>query len=62
MANKLKSLLTTGNLLRIGAASGLTIVAYLIIDTWVIGGKTSLIVDWLPYFGSGHPVTLLSPQ
>lgn len=62
MANKLKSLLTTGNLLRIGAAIGLTIVAYLIIDTWVIGGKTSLFVDWLPYFGADHPVTLLSPQ
>ncbi len=62
MANKLKSLLTTGNIARLAVAIALTIVVYLIVDKWVIDGKTSLFVDWLPYFGEEHPVTLLSPQ
>ncbi len=61
MASKLKSLLTTGNILRFVATVGATVLVYLAIDKWVIAGKTSLLVDWLPYFGAEHPVTLLSP-
>jgi Ca-activated chloride channel family protein len=59
--NALKSLLTTGNIARILATIGFTIAVYFLIDRLVIDGKTSLHVDWLPYFGAEHPVTLLSP-